>query len=115
MDNIIQKVKTSWHDPAKLEFLLIEIIEEYREQARIYADAILSEASTFNAEMESGFKPSVTKAEYRAKELVGNTKIIAEREMTALELLFDVVKTVISSSHTKYPPQIGSSEVVEAK
>lgn len=104
MDEILKAVRDNWEKPEELKKVLIAIVEEYRIQARSLAAAVLSEASTFNAEMEDSFKPSVTKAEYRAKELVGNTKIIAEREMRALELLFEAVKLVISSSSKKQIP-----------
>jgi len=101
LDNIIEQVKKNWHDPVELGLLLIAIIEEYRNQARSYADAVLNEASTFNAEMEDNFKPSVTKAEYRAKELTSNSKIISEREMRAIEMLFEVVMMRVRSGPLK--------------
>lgn len=101
MEKLIDEVKINWRNPEALKKILLDIVSEYWEQAQRLANAVLSEASTFNAEMEDNFKPSVTKAEYRAKELVGNTKVLAEREMKALELLYDVVKTAIMSSHTK--------------
>lgn len=97
MEDLIKEIKSSWGDKNKLRRILLEIVVLYREQARTYANAVLAEASTFNAEMEDTFKPSITKAEFRAKEMVGSTKIIAEREMKALELLYDVVKMVIIS------------------
>ena len=101
MDELIEDIKNSWHDPIALGLMLIPIIEEYRNQARSYADAVLAEASTFNAEMEDTFKPSVTKAEFRARESVGNTKNIAEREMRACEMIFEVVMTRVRSAPLK--------------
>ena len=101
MDELIEDIKIGWNDPIALGLMLIPIIEEYRNQARSYADAVLAEASTFNAEMEDTFKPSVTKAEFRARESVGNTKIIAEREMKACELLFEVVFMRVKSLSPK--------------
>lgn len=102
MDKILEMVKGG--RPNDLAEAAVMIVEEYRNQARIYASAVLAEASTFNAEMEDTFKPSITKAEYRAKETVGSTKIIAEREMKALEMLFDIVKLMMenASNSTNY-------------
>jgi len=106
MEQIIKKVRDSWTNPEELKKILVDIVEEYGVQAQRYADAVINEASEFNSEMEENFKPSVTKAEYRAKELVGGTKILAEREMKALELLFEAIQTVIQSSFQNQGPYL---------
>lgn len=97
MDELIDEIKKNWNDVGFLERVLLDLVTEYRNQASSYASAVMAEASTFNAEMEDTFKPSVTKAEYKAKELSGSSKIIAEREMRAVELLYEAVKTRIVS------------------
>jgi hypothetical protein len=97
LDEIIEGIRSNWNNPGLLEKILIDLIVEYREQAGRYANAVLAEASSFNTEMEETFKPSVTKAEYRAKELTGGTKIMADREMRAIELLSEAIKMRITT------------------
>ena len=101
MEEIIESIRKNWNNKEALGLILIDIIQEYRRQSRIYADAVLSEASTFISEMETGFKPSVTKAEYTAKESIGNSKVVANGEIKALEMIFEAVSMNIVPSCKK--------------
>lgn len=96
MDDLIKQIDDAWDDADKLNVILINTARRYAEEGEKYASAVLNEASAFDSEMSSGYKPSVTVALNNAKMASGGGKYIAESKMRALELITSAIQVRIA-------------------